>query len=271
MYYKHIKERFELSYAPVFHRFDGVLMVLNLENSRHANLIENNQPISYLEADTNFSWDGSIFWFKAELGQDFIEYADKWFERNYTTLTDNMSGSGLSNILLYSYTQTGIAFVDTQRDMDSVIDTILNEFLELKSVNQEDMDTFFCYDDCHLIDNLHFGRDSSTHGNQVMYFLYNEGFLDESILFSSFYNDYEPNIGYSVALVGDFCIENHMIEDAIECCEALTLLDVPNKNTWVWIGDNVSKDDLASIKANFKMVSHIEDVIEKIYQESFNY
>lgn len=64
MYYKHIKERFELSYAPVFHRFDGVLMVLNLENSRHANLIENNQPISYLEADTNFSWDGSIFGLK---------------------------------------------------------------------------------------------------------------------------------------------------------------------------------------------------------------
>lgn len=271
MHYKHTQERFELSYAPMFHHFDGVMMVLNLENSRHANLIEANQPISLLEEDTNFSWDGSIFWFKAELGQAFIEYADKWFANNYTTLTDDMTFTGLSNILLYSYTQTGIAFVDTQRDMDSVVDTILNEFLDLNSVNQEDMNTFFCYDDSHLIDNLCFGRDSSTHGNQIMYFLYNEGFLDESILFNSLYDNYEPNIGYSVALVGDFCMETHMIEGAIECCEALTLLDVPNKNTWMWIGDNVSKEDRISIEANFKMVSHIEDVLEKIYQESFNY
>jgi hypothetical protein len=271
MYYKHVKERFKLTYAPVFYRFDGVLMVVDTERTDSANLIMANQHISFLEAETNFSWDGAVFWFNADLGQDFIEYAEKWFEKNYESLTDEMSDTGVSNILLYSYTQSGIAFVDTQRDMDSVIDTILNEFLELKSVNQDDMSTFFFYDDCHLIDNLCFGRDSNTHGNQVMYTLYNEGFLDESILFNSLYNNYEPNIGYSVALVGDFCMENHMIEDAIESCEALTLLDVPNKNTWVWIGDNVSKEDLTSLKANFKLVSHIEDVIEKIFQESFNY
>lgn len=271
MYYKHVKERFKLSYAPVFHRFDGVLMVLNLENSQSANFIQANQPISFLEAETCFSWDGAIFWFKAELGQDFIEYAEKWFEHNYDSLTDDMISSGLSNVLLYSYTQTGIAFVDTQQNMDSVIDEILNEFITEKSIDKNNTDNYLFYDDCHLIDNLYFGRDTNENGNKILHFLYNEGFLDESILFSSFYNDYSPNIGYAVAVVGDFCIETHMIEDAIESCEALTLLDMPNKNTWVWIGDNVSKDDRASIEANFKLVSRIEDVVEKIFQESFNY
>lgn len=122
-----------------------------------------------------------------------------------------------------------------------------------------------------MIDNLCFGRDTNMHGNQILYFLYQEGFLDESILFSCLYNEYEPNIGYSVAIVGEFCMEEHQVQDAIESCEALTLLDVPNKNTWIWVGDNVSKEDLSSIETNFKLVSPIKDVVKKVFEESFNY
>lgn len=271
MYYKHVKEKFELSYTEGFHKFDGVLMVINMETTQSVDDIMSGDHIGFLENETSFSWDGAMFWFKRGLGEKFLSFADKWFEEHYEDLTDDMNDDGLSNILLYAHTKTGMVFVDTQRDMNSVIDTIVNEFLKIENVDDSDMATFFAYDDCHLIDNLCFGRDMNTHGNQVMYFLYQEGFLDETILFNALYNNYEPNVGYSVAIVGDFCVENHLIEDAIESCEALTLLDVPNKNTWVWVGDNVSEEDLESLKANYKLISPIADVVKKVFEESFNY
>ena len=271
MYYKHVKEKFELSYTEGFHKFDGVLMVINMETTQSVDDIMSGDHIGFLENETNFSWDGAMFWFKHGLGEKFLAFADKWFEENYEDLTDEMIGNGISNILLYAYTKTGMVFVDTQQNMDSVIDSIVNEFLTLENFDDTDMSTFFAYDDCHLIDNLHFGRDMNTHGNQVLYFLYQEGFLDESILFNSFLNEYHPNIGYSVAIVGDFCMEEDQVKEAIQCCEALTLLDVPNKNTWVWLGDNVSKEDLESLEANFKIVSPIADVVKKVFEESFNY
>lgn len=271
MYYKHVKEKFELSYTEGFHKFDGVLMVINMETTQSVDDIMNGDHIGFLENETCFSWDGAMFWFKSELGAKFLAFADKWFEENYEDLTDDMNDDGLSNILLYAHTKTGMVFVDTQRDMNSVVDQVVNEFLKLENVATDDMSTFFAYDDCHLIDNLCFGRDSNMQGNQILYFLYQEGFLDESILFSSLYNNYEPNIGYSVAIVGEFCIEEHQVKDAIESCEALTLLDVPNKNTWVWVGDNVSQDDLTSLEANFKLISPIKDVVKKVFEESFNY
>jgi hypothetical protein len=271
MYYKHVKEKFELSYTEGFHKFDGVLMVINMETTQSVDDIMSGDHIGFLENETGFSWDGAMFWFKRGLGEKFLAFADKWFEENYEDLTDDMNDDGLSNILLYAQTKTGMVFVDTQRDMNSVIDTIVNEFLTLENVDDSDMSTFFAYDDCHLIDNLCFGRDMNTHGNQVLYFLYQEGFLDETIFFNSLYNNYEPNVGYSVAIVGDFCVENHLIEGAIEACDALTLLDVPNKNTWVWVGDNVSKEDLESLEANYKLISPISDVVKKVFEESFNY
>jgi hypothetical protein len=271
MYYKHVKEKFELSYTEGFHKFDGVLMVINMETTQSVDDIMSGDHIGFLENETGFSWDGAMFWFKRGLGEKFLAFADKWFEENYEDLTDDMNDDGLSNILLYAQTKTGMVFVDTQRDMNSVIDTIVNEFLKIENVDDSDMSTFFAYDDCHLIDNLCFGRDMNTHGNQVMYFLYQEGFLDETILFNALYNNYEPNMGYSVAVVGDFCVETHIIENAIEACEGLTLLDVPNKNTWVWVGDNVSEEDLESLKANYKLISPIADVVKKVFEESFNY
>ena len=271
MYYKHVKEKFELSYTEGFHKFDGVLMVINMATTNSVDNIMSGDHIGFIENETNFSWDGAMFWFKSGLGEKFLAFADKWFEENYEDLTDDMNSDGLSNILLYAHTKTGMVFVDTQRDMNSVIDEIVNEFLKLENVTTDDMSTFFSYDDCHMIDNLCFGRDTNMHGNQILYFLYQEGFLDESILFSCLYNEYEPNIGYSVAIVGEFCMEEHQVQDAIESCEALTLLDVPNKNTWIWVGDNVSKEDLSSIETNFKLVSPIKDIVKKVFEESFNY
>lgn len=271
MYYKHVKEKFKLNYTECFHNFDGVLMVLNMETTQSVDDIMNVDHIGFLENETNFSWDGAMFWFKGELGSKFLTYADDWFEKNYEDLTDDMNDDGLSNILLYAHTKTGMVFVDSQRDMNSVIDKIVTEFLKLENVDVDDMSTFLAYDDSHMIDHLLFGRDSNIRGNQILYFLYQEGFLNETILFNALYNNYEPNIGYSVAVVGDFCVETHIIENAIENCEGLTLLDVPNKNTWVWVGDNVTKEDLTSLETNFKLASPIKDVVKKLFEERFNY
>lgn len=270
MHYKHLKESFKIE-SECFNKFDGAIMVLNLETTRAVDLIMQGHYRYFIESEINYSWDGAMFWFKGATGEKFLVYVEKWFEENYEELSDGMSESGVSNLLFYAKTKTGMLFVDTQRDLDSVIEDLLNRFVQEQHIDTDDNSIYCWYDDSHLIDNLCFGRDVNIDGNRTLYFLYQEGILTESILFNSLYNNYEPNIGYSVAFIGDFCLEEHLIEDAISNCEGLTLLEVPNKNTWVWIGDNVPDDELTQLKANFKMVTPIADVVKKIFEESFDY
>lgn len=270
MYYKHVKKQFRLSYTQGFNKFDGAFMVINMETTRNVDAIMANEHLEFLESETCFSWDGSIFWFKGDLGRKFLIYADSWFQKNHEDLTDKMYGDGLSNILLYANTKTGIAFVDTQRDMDSVIEQIVSEFLKLENVDENDQSVFFSYDDSHLIDNLCFGRDTNKNGNKILYFLYQEGFLDESIMINTLYNNYESETHYSIYLAGDFYETKGVLEDAIDSCEALTLMNKPNKNTWTWIGNNVSAEEIESLKANSLRVSYINEVVKEIFENNFD-
>lgn len=270
MHYKYVKKQFSLSYTQGFNKFDGALMVVNMETTRNVDAIMANEHIAFLESETCFSWDGAIFWFKGDLGRKFLTYADNWFQKNHEDLTDEMYGDGLSNILLYAYTKTGMAFVDTQRDMDSVIDQIVSEFLKVENIDRQDMSLYFSYDDSHLIDNLCFGRDVNTDGNKILYFLYEEGFLDESIMINSLYNNYDSGTHYSVYLAGDFYETTDVLEDAIDVCDSLTLLNTHDKNAWVWVGNNVSEEELVMLKDNSKKVSTIRDVVKEIFEKNFN-
>lgn len=247
--------------------FDGYMGVFNENHIDIEKKSTKSEMREYFENNLNYSWDGAIFWFSHELAQSFFDFIDNWYKTHVDELTDEMIGEGVSNLVFYMNTKNGMVFIDTQRDMDSVVDTIIQEFESTMGIKLNDSN-FISYDDCHLTDNLVFGRDTNVSGNNTLLFLYDEGLLNESIFLYGLLNDSPENVSYDVLLDGKFFEDKQTIIDNLDdtCIKITKKL---KKDTWVWLGRNVSQEKIDEyLKKNVK-VSSMSEVIHYFHEKYF--
>ena len=248
--------------------FDGYIGVFNEENLDFDKTSNKKELLAYVEDQINTAWDGTIFWLNHELGQQFFKYITEWYQTHKDELSDDMVSNGVSNLILYMNTKNGIAFVDTQKDMNSVFDEILSQFqatgIELNQNNH------IIYDDSHLINNLVFGRDTDINGNMSMLFLYDEGLLNEKVLFHGLLNK-PPTKQYELMLIGSFFVDKkEIIEDLSFNDSSLTFVEKANKNTWILYGNGVSENKIVKLKNKGFKVSSINQAVHYFHDKYFN-
>jgi hypothetical protein len=262
MHYSHIKKSFDLFSKEAFVKpFDGVLVCVDDENMDEDKL--NSQKVfNHLKESLNFSWDGTIHWFPDASAQKFLEFAQQWFEENYENMSADMDDNSISNCLLYVKTKTGMAFVDTQRDVNSEIDDLVDAFYK----TYPDDSGYLVYDDCHLVDNLKFGRDSIVDGDQILKFWVEEGFLTDKVFFyaeEDFFEDHDKD--KEIVLTGTFSISREEIKSTLENMD-FKFSDKLTSDSWLWVGDKPGNKKIVEASQKGVRISTIVDIMNSFFK-----
>lgn len=261
MYYSHIRKPFDLFTKQAFAKpFDGFLTCVDDENMDED--FNSKKLFSHLKDALNFSWDGSIHWFPDSSAQKFLEFAEQWFEKNYKNMSADMDDNSVSNCLLYVKTKTGMAFVDTQRDVNSEIDELVFSFEK----SYPDDTGYLYYDDCHLIDNLKFGRNSVGDGDKTLKFWVEEGFLTDKVFFYT-EKDFFKNLpkDKTVILTGTFGISREEIVSITKEMN-LSFSDKLTADCWLWVGDKPGARKLTEAKEKGAKVSNINEIMDEFFK-----
>lgn len=215
----------------------------------------------------NYSWDGEIYFFKNEDKEKVLNYLNKWFaiEENHKDIDDY----GISNCFLIKESPNGFALIDTQLDMSS---NITSFFEELEKINPGIDYTY--YSDCHLIDNIHLGRDSINNEFETLFLLYKEQIIDSSFFLNGLYdmeiND-STNEHYNlisqdkeIALTGKMSVSREHIISTLNDLGIKTTEKITN-NTWLWTGDKVGEEKLKKAKSSGAKISSIDEIITNAF------
>lgn len=260
MFYSHIKKPFDLFTKDSFAKpFDGVLACVDDENMDEK--LTSQKLFTHLKESLNFSWDGTIHWFSNTNATKFIEFAQEWFEENYENMSADMDDYSISNCLLYVRTQTGIAFVDTQRDLNSEIDNLVDSFHKVYGD-----EGYLYYDDCHLIDNLKFGRNSADKGDEALKFWVEEGFLTDKVFFyanKDFFNNNRQD--KPIVLTGTFSISRDEIK-SIMGNKGFTFSDQLTSDCWLWVGDKPGANKLTKASKKGVKISTTNEIIDTFFK-----
>lgn len=265
MIYLHKQEPIAIFHKENFSKpFDGFLCVFDEDKTKKKTTDSSviDVVLAQVKEYNHFSWDGNIFWINDRYSESFFDFLTQWLEDNkeQCECEKNLSEDGISQLVFYSKTKTGCAFVDPLADSDSHFTEITDAFIRQYEIEE---DCYINLDDSHLVDNLKLGRNMNHKQNTYLAFLHREGFLNESILFFAEFDDSTiEEDRHSITLVGDFFIEKEEAEavlteffDIVEDIEK-TLPEV------AWIGHNVSNEKIEYLKEKGVKVLELDELID---------
>lgn len=231
MQFSHLQKPLSILKGTFAKPFDGALVVFD-EGSWTPRSLQRELP------DTlDVSWDGDLRWMPQPMADIFLPFASRWFEEKQHEMHCETGEYGLSNVLLYARTPTGMAFVDTQTYFDSIVPELIEAFEQAHPDLHQAHDMLYI-GDAHLADNLVLGRDSVKDQDAILSFLVQEGFLTDAALFHAIEHVAEHlDIEKTVVLTGTFGvprsdIQAMLVDAGVQCAEKVT-----SANHWLWVGD----------------------------------
>jgi NAD-dependent DNA ligase len=250
MHFEHIQTPFSILTYTFKKPFDGAFVAHE----------DNSPPPVDLANMINDSWDGQILWLAHAQAQVLMAYADNWFQENLTDM--KVVESWLpANCLIYQKTPHGMLFCDTQGEMGSTMDKMFESFSALHpDINLHE----YFIADCHLADNLFFGRDSCVNAESFLTLLYQEGVLSENIFDTqlaealAMIEDIDER---SIVLTGTFSVSREEMQEALED-SGFSVAQSVTKNSWLWCG---KKPGMAKVKKAQQMnleISTIPDLMQ---------
>lgn len=218
MQFTHVSQPFSILKEIFLRPFDGAYLVAN-----------DKVKFPY---SINHSWDGELAWLPKDMAKVFLDYIPVWFQDNLSKM--KIMDGNISNCLIYSHTPRGTVFIDTQIDMGSILDNLYSSFDEKYP---EFQGKYYVISDCHLADNLFFGRGSVYDAESTLTLLYEEGVIDNTCFFRNLEEALdEIECDRTIVLTGKFPYPREEITEQLECLEYLTSNTV-SKNCWLWTGE----------------------------------
>ena len=214
------------------------------------------------------SWDGEFWWMPKEVGEQFIPFAEKWYQEHFEEISNNYSNendNGFSDVLFYMRSNNGLFILDpVYVDFGSSAEQLMADFIKEYSIEE---DVIKNYEDAHMIDNISFDRVKNEPKKfDLLKQLIAEDVLNDSVIFNSFYNYFDSTpTDLKIVLTGTFSQERSEIKSILK--EAgLTVIDkVNSSDCWLWTGEKVGNNKINDAKKYGTKISTPYELIDELF------
>lgn len=258
---------------PFTSNFDKVFVSIEEEDFLEKNEFKlSKKNIKKLFNVINYSWDGEIYWFYNDDKNIVMQLLKEWFKEDKSH--SDFDELCIGNCLLMKETSNCLCIIDTQYDMS----TSFHEFLHSLNQLYPNINYGF-YSDCHLIDHIKLGRNNSPNDFEDLYFLYKQGIIDNSFFLLGLYDmksDNKESKCYNlfprdkeIVITGKLPVLREEIFKYLNN-EGYKTSEKINKNSWLWLGNNVGAKKIEQAKEKGAICNTIEEVIDMAFENYLN-